>query len=97
MEIVSAKAKKSLVFVELILKLPRDDEEIGEELTLPVEHLFLISSFDSWYGYFLVYIQTLKLPSHLGNDSRRCIRQNCKKYLIIDDTLYHHIIDYILC
>lgn len=37
-----------------------------------------------------------KLPSHLSNDSRRRIRQNSKKYLIIGDILYHHGIDCIL-
>lgn len=43
-----------------------------------------------------MYLQTLKLPSHLRNDSRRRIRQNSKKYVIIGETLYNCGIDYIL-
>lgn len=92
-EFISAKAKKSLVFVELILELPREDEENGKELTLLDEHFFLISSSDPWYGDFLVYLQMLKLPSHLSNDKHRRICQNSKKYLIIGETLYHRGLD----
>ena len=95
-EFVSAKAKKSLVFVKLILELPRDEEENEEELNLPDEHLFLISSSDPWYEDFLVYLQTLKLPSHLSSDSHRWIHQNSKKYVIIGDTLYSRGINCIL-
>ena len=96
-EFVSEKAKKSLVFVELISELPRVDEENEEEPTLPDENLFLISSSDPWYGYFLVYLQMLKSPSHLSSDARRRIRQNSKKYVIIGDTLYNRGIDCVLC
>jgi len=59
-EFVLAKAKKSLVFAELISELPRPEEENEEELTIPDEHLFLSSSSDPWYEDFLVYLQTLK-------------------------------------
>jgi len=84
------------VFAELVSELTREDEENGEELNLPNEHLFLIYSSDPWYGDFLVYVQTLKIPSHLSNDSRRHIHQNSKKYVIIGDTLYNCGIDCIL-
>jgi len=96
LEFISAKAKKSLVFAELISELPRDDEDNEEEPTLTNEHLFLISSLDPWYGDYLVYLQTLKLPSHLGSDARRRIRQNSRKYVIIGDTLYNQGIDCVL-
>ena len=89
LEFISAKAKKSLVFAELISELPRDNDDNDEEPTIIDEHLFLISSLDPWYGDYLVYLQTLKLPSHNGNDARRHIRQNAKKYVIIGDTLYN--------
>ncbi len=72
------------------MELPRDDEGNEEEPNLTDEHLFLISSLDPWYGDYLVYLQTLKLPSHLDSDVHRRIRQNSKKYVIIGDTLYNH-------
>ena len=96
LEFVSAKAKKSLVFAELISELPRIEDENNEEPTFTDEHLFLISSSDPWYGDYLVYLQTLKLPSHLSSDERRRVRQNAKKYVIIGDTLYNRGIDCIL-
>lgn len=80
----------------MISELPRPEEESKEELTLPDEHMFLISSSDPWYRDFLVYLQTLKLPSHLSSDRRRRIRQNSKKYVIIGSTLYNRGIDCIL-
>ena len=70
LEFISAKAKKSLVFVELISELLRNDDNNDEEPTFTDEHLFLISSSDPWYGDYLVYLQTLKLPSHLDSDAR---------------------------
>ena len=96
LEFISAKAKKSLVFAELISELPRIDDENDEEPTFTDEHLFLISSSDPWYGDYLVYLQTLKLPSHLNSDERRRIRQNSKKYVIIGDTLYNRGIECVL-
>ena len=96
LEFISAKAKKSLVFAELISELPRIDDDNDEEPTFTYEHLFLISSLDPWYGDYLVYLQTLKLPSHLNSDERRRIRQNSKKYVIIGDTLYNRGIKCVL-
>lgn len=91
-----AKAKKSLVCAELISELPRFNKKNEEEQTLTNEHLFRIYSSDPWYGDFLVYLQTLKLPSHLSGDAHRRIPQNSKKYVIIGDTLYNQGIDCIL-
>ena len=78
LEFISAKAKKSLVFAELISELPRDCDDNDGEPTITDEHLFLISSSDPWYGDYLVHLQTLKLPSHLNSDERRRIRQNAR-------------------
>ncbi len=58
------KSKKSLAFVELVLELPKEDEKDSGEETLPDEHIFLISSTDPWYGDLIVYLQTLRCPSH---------------------------------
>lgn len=96
LEFISAKANKSLVFAELISELPRDDEDNEEEPNLKDEHLFLNSSLDPWCGDYLVYLQMLKLPSHLGSGARRHIRKNSRKYVIIGDTLYNRGIGCVL-
>ena len=56
----------SLVFMELMLDLPRLDEDMIHEFSFVDEHIFLISSTDPWYGDTIVYIQTLKVPFHLS-------------------------------
>lgn len=53
-----AKSKKSLVFVELMTNLPQVDHDITTQDSLPDESLFLIDSFDLWYRYILIYLQT---------------------------------------
>lgn len=52
------KAKKSLVFFELMVGLPRVSEASMSLESLPNDSLFLINSSDPWYGYILVYLQT---------------------------------------
>ena len=32
------------------------------------EHIFLISTVDPWYGDIIVYLKTLKVPTHLSRD-----------------------------
>ena len=44
LEFITAKAKKSLVFVELITNLPQDSHEHTSKESLPDESLFLINS-----------------------------------------------------
>ena len=46
MEFKSAKAKKYLVFVELLSGFPRDSEDISYDESLVDNHLFLINSSD---------------------------------------------------
>lgn len=53
-----AKSKKSLVFVEIMCDFPHADNETKPLDSLPYESLFLISTYDPWYGYFLLYLQT---------------------------------------
>ena len=38
----------------------------------------------------------LKVPTHLSWDERRRLRHIAKNYLIVDDTLYRHGVDFIL-
>ena len=52
----SAKSKKSLVFAELIVEFPVDEDVAIEEDSFPDEHIFLISTFDPWYGDILIYL-----------------------------------------
>jgi hypothetical protein len=68
---------------------PRLDEDIFNDDSLVDEHIFIISSSYPWYGYTLIYLQTMNLPQHLSRDDRQHIRQQNKNYIIISDTLYH--------
>ena len=52
------KAKKSLVFAELMARLPQVSYPIPDLDSLPDDSLFLIDSSDPWYGEILVYLQT---------------------------------------
>ena len=83
-----AKAKKSLVFAELLSDLPGTNEVISYDESLVDDHLFLIDSSDLWYGSIIVYIQTTKFPSNVSKEERRRIHHQAKHYLIINDTLY---------
>ena len=71
LELVLAKSKKSLIFVELMSDFPNLDE--GEVLndSLIDENIFLISIAEPWYGDIISYLQTLKVPTHLSRDERR--------------------------
>jgi hypothetical protein len=96
LEFTKSKAKKSLVFAELIRALPRADEDIKPRDSLPDESLFLISTSDSWYGDILLYFQTQHFQLNISREECRRIRHHSCHYLIIDDTLYRHGIDTIL-
>ena len=89
LEFVSAKSKKSLIFVELISDFPSEEEEEVYKDTFVDEHIFLISTLDPWYGDIIIYLQTLKVPTYLSWDERRRLRHVSKNYLIVDNTLYH--------
>ena len=69
LKFVSAKLKKSLIFAELISYFPseEEEEEVCED-TFVDEHIFLISTLDPWYGDIIIYLQTLKVPTHLSRD-----------------------------
>ena len=96
LEFVSAKSKKSLIFVELIPNFPSLEEEEVYEDTFVDEHIFLISTLDPWYEDIIVYLQTLKVPTHFSWDERRRLCYVAKKYLTVDNTLYRHGVDSIL-
>ena len=66
LEFVLAKSKKSLIFAELISVFPSEVEELVYEDTFIDEHIFLISTLDPWYGDIIIYLQTLKTPTHLS-------------------------------
>ena len=60
----SAKSKKSLVFADIIVEFPVEEDVAIEEDSFPDEHIFFISTSDPWYGYILIYLHTFKyLPS----------------------------------
>ena len=68
LEFVSAKLKKFLIFVELILDFPSEAKDLVCEDMFVDEHIFLISTLDPWYGDIIIYLQTLKVPTHLSRD-----------------------------
>jgi hypothetical protein len=96
LEFISAKSKKSMVFAELISKLLAESGDfIPNESPIKGDMFFIVSS-DPWYGYVLVYLQTLKCPASASRDERHRIRHQAKNYLILEDTLYHRGVDCIL-
>ena len=72
-----------------------DEGEVHED-SFVNEHIFLISVADPWYGDIIVYLRTLKVPSHLSRDERRRLHHVAKNYLIVDNTLYRREVDSIL-
>ena len=66
LEFVSVKSKKSLIFVELISDFPSVEEEEVYEDTFFDENIFLISTLDPWYVDIIIYLQTLKVTTHLS-------------------------------
>jgi hypothetical protein len=93
LEFERAKSKKSLVFYELICDLPSIERENVAEDSLPDESLFLISSDDSWYGDSIIYLQTQTFWPSLSSIDRCHIRYQSCRYIILDETLYHHGFD----
>ena len=70
LEFVLAKSKKSLIFAELISNFPSlEEEEVYEDSFLD-EYIFFISTMDPWYRDIIMYLQTLKVPTHLSRDER---------------------------
>ena len=76
LEFFSAKLKELLVFIELISDFSSKEEEEAYEDTFVDEHIFSISTLDPWYGDIIIYLQTLKVPTHLSRDERRQLRQD---------------------
>ena len=70
LKLVLAKSKKFLIFAKLISDFPSLEEEDIYVDTFFYEHIFLISTMEPWYGNIIVYLQTLKLPTHLSRDER---------------------------
>ena len=96
LEFSKATSKKSLVFAELLCDLPCASKESEPSDSFLDEFLFLISTTDPWYGYFLIYLQTQRFHPNLSYDDRHRIRHHEKYYLILNDTLYRCGIDSIL-
>jgi hypothetical protein len=96
LEFAKSKAKKSLVFAELIYDLPHADEDIEPRDSLPNETLFLINTSDPWYGDILLYLLTQHFYPNTSHEERRRIRHHSRRYIIIGNTLYCCGIDTIL-
>ena len=64
------KSKKSLIFAELISDFSSKEEEEACEDMFFDENIFLISNLDPWYGDIIIFLQTLKVPTHLSWDER---------------------------
>ena len=96
LDFVSAKSKKSLVFVELISELLVESGDVVPEESPIWAYMFLITSSYPWYGDILIYLQNLKCPTSASHDERQRIRHQAKNYLILNDTLYWRGVDCIL-
>ena len=46
----SAKSKKSLVFMELVSEFSTEENAVIEDYSFPYEYIFLILTFNPWYG-----------------------------------------------
>lgn len=95
-EFKSTKAKKSLIFTELLSDFPGNNEEVSRDESIVDDHLFLIDSCDLWYGGIIVYLQTIRFPSNVSKEEQRRIHHQAKYYLIINDTLYQRGVDMVL-
>ena len=62
------KIEEIVNFAELISDFPSEEEEEVYEDTFVDEHIFLSSTLDPWYGDIIIYLQTLKVPTHLSRD-----------------------------
>ena len=90
------KAKKSLVFAELMARLPRVSQPVQDLESLPDDSLFLMDSSDPWHGDILVYLQTQCFRPSATKDDHQHLRHLAQHYLIIGDALYHHGVDTML-
>ena len=61
---------KSLIFAKLISDFPNLEKEEVYEDSFVDEYIFLIPNVDPWYRDIIVYLQTLKVPTHLSRDER---------------------------
>ena len=91
------KAKKSLVFAELMARLLRVSQMVQDVESLPDDSLILIDSSDPWYEDILVCLQTQHFRPLATKDNRRRIRHLAQHYLIVGDTLYHRGVHTVLC
>jgi hypothetical protein len=96
LEFTTPKAKKSMVFVELMFGLPRVSADRVILDPLPDDSLLLINSSDPWYGYILIYLQTPCFQPDASKDGHRRIRHQAQHYIIIGDALYRQDIDMIM-
>lgn len=68
LEFVTPKAKKCMVFAVLFPNFPYVFEEIVPLYSFPDESLFLIDSFDLWYGDTLIYLQIQRFQTSASKD-----------------------------
>ena len=71
------------------------EEEVYED-TFIDDHIFPTSTLDPWYRDIIIYLQMLKVPTHLSRDEQRRLRHVSKNYFIVDNTLYCRGVDSIL-
>ena len=57
---------------------PTEEDVVIEDDSFPDEHIFLISTFDPWYGDILIYLQTLKYLAASSREEQRKLRLHAK-------------------
>lgn len=58
LEFTKSKSNNSLVLAELLCDLPSNSNATTSEPSIPDKSLFLIRSYDPWYGDFIIYLWT---------------------------------------
>ena len=74
MEFYTPKTKKGLDLEEFVVDLSKSKIDMPINDTLLDEHLFIISTNDTWYKDILTYLHIHKLASHLSRYDRMCIQ-----------------------
>lgn len=76
--------------------LPSPDFELTFINSILDKSLFLISSYNLWFGDILTYLQTQTFQSDTSHCKKQHIQYQAKNYILTVDTIYRHIIDMIL-
>ena len=79
LKFIKSKSKKYLVLAKLLCDLPSDSTATTSEPSIPDESLFLIGSYDPWYGDFIIYLQTQTFQPNTSRSDQQIGRASCRE------------------